>query len=72
MIHTITNKWTIYLAVDARGREGSRVLRYGVETDVRHVEVESLGLVLAAEPHHSSVIGGGAGEEGGGGGGYTD
>lgn len=42
-----------YLAVNARRGEGGWVLRYGVEADVRHVEVESLRIVLAAQPHYS-------------------
>ena len=42
-----------YLAVNARRGVGGRVLRYGVEADVRHVEVESLRIVLAAQPHYS-------------------
>lgn len=50
--HTVVG---IYLAVNARGREGFRVLGYRMETDVCHVEVEGLGLVLAAEPYHSST-----------------
>lgn len=55
--------WVTYLAVDAWGREGFRVLRYSVQTDVRHIKVERLGLILAAEPYYSSAD---ADSEGGG------